>query len=511
MPALPPGLAALESIDPELHAKLSSDVERLVAAGEALAWAQSKLPSLLAASGPSAVLRSLVRLAREETEAPEVWALLWTEEENERVSFTALAGDPAEQPDPASLSRTLLGEVTRSGRPAWSEDARNDARFVAAESVQAYSLRSVGCVPVGSQGVLYLADPREPGRFTVRHRNRITALARLAGVVIGSATPTARRQPVEGLPGIVGSSSAMAELFDQIRAFGPMPWPALVLGESGTGKESAARALHDLSPRSHRPFVAVNCGAIPADLGESTLFGHERGAFTGADRQKEGIVEQVRGGTLFLDEVGELPAPLQVKLLRLLQEGTFQRVGGVRTLRFDGRVVAATNRELDRPEGRGDFREDLYYRLSACVLRVPPLRERRDDIRELAEHLLGRNLAELGGKLALSLSDHAGLALASRPWPGNVRQLNNTLRSAIARVVSERGVSITPQHLGPDDPRAAGPTEVPAHDLQGETERFQRRMVEAAVAQNQGNRTRAAKQLGVSRQWLHRLISRWDP
>lgn len=510
MPALPEALVEVESLDPGLFQRLSADFTRLATASEALAWAQGHLPALLEAGDPTATLRALVRVAKEETGAPLAWALLWRGNPKQGVSFRALAGDAAETPDPAAISNTLLGQVADSGRPAWSDDAQNDARFVAAESVQAYALRSVGCVPVGSRGALYIADPSEPGRFTTAHRLRITALARLAAQVLGDPERPRRRRPVQGVPGIVGTSPPMGELFDQLRAFGPMPWPALVLGESGTGKESAARALHDLSPRNSLPFVAVNCGAIPSELAESTLFGHEKGAFTGADRPKEGMIERVRGGTLFLDEVGELPHALQVKLLRLLQEGTYQRVGSVRTLRFEGRVVAATNRDLDTDAGRSEFRDDLYYRLSACVLRVPSLRDRRDDIPDLALHLLERNLNELGGSVKVGLSDRAVRVLATRAWPGNVRELNNALRTAIARAVSTRSPHILPDHLGPESREQVPEGAVPTHDLQGETERFQKRMIEAALEQNEGNRTRAAEQLGVSRQWLHRLMARWD-
>ncbi|MCO4746401.1 MAG: sigma-54-dependent Fis family transcriptional regulator [Proteobacteria bacterium] len=509
---LPPALTQLEALDPSLYRTLADDFRRLALASEALAWAQSHLPTLIAAGDTTSTLQALVRIAQEETGAPVAWALLWDKKPGSgTVSFRALAGDDAHPPDPAAISGTMLGEVVEQGRAAWSDDAQNDARFLSSSSVQAYALRSVGCIPVGDAGVLYLADGEDPGRFSSSQRMRLTALARLTAPMLKPAEKKRRKRPSQPVPGIVGDSPVMGELFDQLRAFAPMPWPALILGESGTGKESAARALHDLSPRANKSFVAVNCGAIPAELAESTLFGHERGAFTGADRQKEGLVERVRGGTLFLDEVGELPPALQVKLLRLLQEGTYERVGGQRTMRFDGRVVAATNRDLDTAEGRGEFREDLYYRLGACVLKTPPLRTRRTDVPALADHLLTRNLKELGGGIKLSISDAALKALGTRGWPGNVRELNNVIRTAIARAVSTRASTIGPEHLGPDSgPAATSSGAIPSTDLQGEVDRFQRRMVEAALAENDGHRTRTATQLGVSRQWLHRLMSRWD-
>jgi DNA-binding NtrC family response regulator len=298
-------------------------------------------------------------------------------------------------------------------------------------------------------------------------------------------------------------------MYDSIRAFSPMPWPALVLGETGSGKEGVARALHQLSPRAAKPFVAVNCGAIPETLAESTLFGHERGAFTGADRAQAGVVERVGEGTLFLDEIGELSPPIQVKLLRLLQEGTYERLGGRRTETFSGRILAATHRELDSAQTRGNFREDLYYRLAACVIHVPPLRERLSDVPLLARHLLRRSLDELPDRVRLELSEAALRGLSQRSWPGNVRELENALRGGIARAMAGGSRILDAEHLGPV-PSGSGPSAIVMGGLNKATEAFQRQRIEAALEATGGNRTQAAKQLGVSRQWLHRLMSRWD-
>jgi DNA-binding NtrC family response regulator len=290
-----------------------------------------------------------------------------------------------------------------------------------------------------------------------------------------------------------------------------MPWPALVLGETGTGKELAARALHDLSPQAERPFLAINCGAIPDELAESILFGHERGAFTGADRRQEGLAERVADGTLFLDEVGELSARAQVKLLRLLEEGVFERLGGRETLQFRGRIVAATLRDLDDPASRDQFREDLFHRLAGCIVRLPPLRSRREDIPALAHHLLSQAMLELTQPGGLELSGAAATALSRRPWPGNVRELKNVLRGAIARALAAGDGTIEPSHLAPPSRSAAEPGDdlLAITDLQAATESYQRRVVEAALEACDGNRTQAAARLGVSRQWLHRLVARW--
>jgi anaerobic nitric oxide reductase transcription regulator len=303
--------------------------------------------------------------------------------------------------------------------------------------------------------------------------------------------------------GMVGESAPMLHLRAQIRAFAAMPWPALVLGETGSGKEAVARALHAGSPRASSPFVAINCASVPDELAESTFFGHERGAFTGAERRREGLLERVGTGTLFLDEIGELSPRIQAKLLRVFQEGVYTRVGGDQELRFTGRIVAATHRELLQ---EGAFRADLYHRLSTFVLRVPALRERREDIPDLARFLLARASAQVPGAAGVTLSSAALDLLAQQAWAGNVRELENTLRAGIALALALGCDVIEPAYLGLVDVAR------PMADLGliDATEAFQRSMVERVVAANAGNKTRAARELGVSRQWLHGLLARWE-
>ncbi|NOY28216.1 MAG: sigma-54-dependent Fis family transcriptional regulator, partial [Oligoflexia bacterium] len=283
--------------------------------------------------------------------------------------------------------------------------------------------------------MLWLEDPENPGRFTPDARLGLSALASAVGQFLAArrahVAPPRPQQPLQPVRGIVAGAESMRPTLAAIHAFAPMPWPALILGETGTGKEAIAHALHHLSARADEAFLALNCGAIVEGLAESTLFGHERGAFTGAARRQAGIVERVGAGTLFLDEVSELSPALQVKLLRLLQEGVFERVGGDQVLRFAGRIVAATHRPLDRPDQRQGFRDDLYFRLAACIIRVPPLRERREDIPALATHLLERATRELQLAAPPALSAEALDDLKDRAWPGNVRQLENVLRAAV--------------------------------------------------------------------------------
>jgi len=510
-PALPAALERVRALDPKLADELASAFTRLARAGSALSWAQARLPALVTAPTTAARLEVLVTEGMELTGVPGAWAVTWRGRIGKRMSFRAIAGDGDSVPAPAEISKTMVGQVVEEGRPAWSDDAMADARFTGAESVQAYGLRSIGCIPLGEQGVLYLHDPKEPGRFPPDCRAKLTALCTLAGVLLNvDSAPSGRPPRNLEVPGLVGSAPAMLELYEGIHAFAAMPWPALVLGETGTGKEAVARALHSLGPNADGRFVAVNCGAIPDELAESTLFGHVKGAFTGADRPRDGMVAQAAGGTLFLDEVGELSARAQVKLLRLLQEGTYNRVGEDRERTLRARVVAATHRPLE--DDRDTFRDDLYYRLAACILVSPPLRDRRQDVPALADHLLEKALADLDMDRDLELSEASLALLTGRTWEGNVRELENAIRGAIARAVGRRTEVIQPEHFR--QARAgssAGGEGIPdGLDLAAATDLFQQQRVRAALAAHGGNRSEAAKTLGVSRQWLYRLLARWD-
>ena len=515
-----PALETLSAREPGLARELQADFDRLANAGAAMAWASTLLGRIATAGSRSAVLQLLADEARRLTGIASAWALAWSGDED-HIRFEALAlsgAGSADVPPPELISRTVVGSVVQQGRPAFSDDALLDHRFTGAESVQAIQLRSVGCLPLGDRAVLYLHDPDRPGLFTRESQARLSALCELARPFVQpppEATVTddhGRAAPV--IPGLVGDAPPMLELRSTIAAFAAMPWPALILGETGTGKELVARALHGLSLRADGPFVPVNCGAIPESLAEALLFGHEKGAFTGADSRKTGMVERASDGTLFLDEVGELPASAQVKLLRLLQEGTYERVGGQAELRFTGRVVAATLRPVEDAEERGDFRADLFHRLGACVLRVPPLQDRRGDVPQLAEHLLARALQELGRDEALSLSPPTLATLRNRAWPGNVRELNNAVRAGVAWAMAANSATIEPEHLvdraptGAPPPDEAALPELPV-DLQAATERFQQQLVRAALEHAGGRKAQAAELLGVSRQWLHRLLTRW--
>jgi two-component system NtrC family response regulator len=308
----------------------------------------------------------------------------------------------------------------------------------------------------------------------------------------------ARQAPAPAMGALHGASREMERVFDLIRRVAPTDEPVLVSGESGTGKELVARAIHQESARARGPFVVVNCGGIPETLIEGELFGHEAGAYTDAKRRRIGLIEQASGGTVFLDEVGELPPSTQPKLLRFLQAGTVQRLGGGTEHHVDARVLAASNRDLAAEVAKGAFREDLFYRLRVVEVRVPPLRERPDDIPLLAAHFLAR-AGPTAGRGRLSFADGAMPILAQYPWPGNVRELENRIRSA---VVVATGTTITVRDLG------LGEADVRLPTLKEVREAAERRHVELALALYDRNVSRAAKALGISRPTLHALIQK---
>ena len=305
-----------------------------------------------------------------------------------------------------------------------------------------------------------------------------------------------------GFENILGTSAAMQEVFDTIRQAAPTRATVLIQGESGTGKELVARALHQCSPRAQGPFIPVHCAALSPTLLESELFGHEKGAFTGAQERRRGRFEMADGGTLFLDEIGEIDPSLQVKILRVLEERKFERVGGTETLHVDVRLVAATNRDLKKMVEEGKFREDLFYRLFVVNLTLPPLREREGDIVLLAQHYL-KALAAEHGKKASGITPDAMDLLSAYPWPGNVRELRNVIERM---VVLGSGEKLTVRDLPPSFRLAAGRAESAARPGSALRD-AERQLIEEALRKNKGSRTKAAQDLGISRRTLHRKLN----
>jgi len=424
------------------------------------------------------------------------------------------AGSDGERPFAVSATVTarVLGECTA----LLLDTAREDP----SRSVEAAGIRSLACVPLLSLdrplGLLYL-DTREPGvHFDADHLQWLAAAAALAAGPLAAALraerlegENRRLQAAELGHGLVGESPAMRRVYELVTRVAPTAATVLLLGESGTGKELAARAIHLASPRAGRPFVAINCASLSETLLESELFGHEKGAFTGAVERKTGKLEVAHGGTLFLDEVGEMPLPLQARLLRVLQERTFERVGGTRSQAVDIRLIAATNRDLPRGIAEGTFRADLYYRLNVVSIAMPPLRERREDIPLLASHFASLHGLAVRGKV-VGISPEARALLARYDWPGNVRELGNAVERAVVLGLDD---TIHPEDLpetlletasASSIDAAEGPAATRYHDAVND---LKRRLIVDAVRESGGTITRAAERLGLHPNHLHRVIT----
>lgn len=312
-----------------------------------------------------------------------------------------------------------------------------------------------------------------------------------------------RQSQADGVEGILGNSPAMESLFQSLRKVSTVDVPVLILGESGTGKELTAKAIHKLSDRRGGPFIVINCGAIPETLLENELFGHEKGAFTSADARKKGKIEYAEGGTLFLDEVGELSLPLQVKLLRFLQEHIIERVGGREEIPVDVRVLAATNRDLKGSIDSGKFREDLFFRLSVITLFMPPLRDRDDDILLLARAFLNRFSREFK-KPVRGFTDDVSKVLNEYNWPGNIRELENKIKRAVV-------MTDTDMISAADLEFASSKSKTPKKfaSLQEAQEALEKALATEALIKNNGNVTHAARELGISRQTLTAMIKKY--
>jgi transcriptional regulator with GAF, ATPase, and Fis domain len=386
------------------------------------------------------------------------------------------------------------------------------------DSVVSHRINSVLAAPVnlGDQrlAVIYL-DTCEPKiRFNEDHLQLVTGIAGMAAAPLANALRLERLEDenrrleaeLHGEHDMVGSSDRMRDVYRFVRKTGPTNSTVLVCGESGTGKELVARAVHRISPRAKKPFVAINCAAVTETLLESEFFGHERGAFTGAVTQKRGKLEEADGGTVFLDEIGELAGVLQAKLLRVLQEREFERVGGTRSIKVDLRIIAATNRDLEEMVRRGEFRQDLYYRLNVVSLTLPPLRERRDDIMPLANYILRHQRLSPARKI-LGFSPEARACIMNYNWPGNVRELQNAVERAVVLGTEDE---ILADDLPESIVQAGGGEAVsgvaPGGRFHETIRNLKRQLVLKAFDQANQSHAEAAKILGLHPNNLHRLI-----
>jgi len=422
--------------------------------------------------------------------------------------------DRAQGKDQAvNVSRTIVRQVLRDGVALLANDAAAETTL-ATQSLIAARTHSVMCVPLilfdRNIGVLYLDSTSERDQFNRDHLQLVTAIAGIAAVAIENArrfewleTENERLLADVNIEhNMIGESAAMQRVYHFISKVAPTDATVLISGESGTGKELAARAIHRNSKRAQKPFMAVNCAALNDSLLESELFGHEKGSFTGALAQKKGRLEVADSGTVFLDEIGELPLSLQVKLLRVLQEREFERVGGTVTIHVDLRLIAATNKNLEEAIEAGQFRHDLYYRLNVVSLEMPALRERREDIMLLANYFADKSGARCNRKLK-GFSSEARACLTAYDWPGNVRELENTLERAVV-------LGTTDWILPEDLPDALLETKVtadgPFTTYHEAVVQHKKQIILRAFAEAKNNHAEAARLLGIHPNYLQRLI-----
>ena len=411
------------------------------------------------------------------------------------------------------LSDSIVQRVLQSREPLIVSDALHDPQFKASESVMNLKLSSVMCVPLVLRGELsgaiYVGNDKLANLFTARELTVMTSFCGTATLLIELARQldelkADRKALLDRLEeqtygDIIGSCEVMRDIFRKIDKVATTDISVLVTGETGTGKELIARELHRRSTRKAGPFVAINCGAIPENLLESELFGHARGAFTGAVAARPGRFQAANGGTLFLDEIGEMPPPLQVKLLRALQDRAVTRVGENKPEPIDIRVVTATNKDLEEEMKAGRFREDLFYRVNVVHLHLPPLRERGEDAAVLAKWFLGRVVRELSSKVK-GFSPQALVAIKRFRWPGNIRQLENRIKKAV--VLAERPL------ITPDDLELKPEQLDPILPLAAAQEDFRKRYISEVLERNGGNRTKTAKDLGVDPRTIFRHLER---
>ncbi len=414
------------------------------------------------------------------------------------------AGEGSEK---LEVSRTIIHKVLNEGVSILTVNAQEDTQFDKAKSIREYNIRSAVCSPLMFRdeilGVIYLDNRALAGSFSQDDQMFLIALCHQAGIALGNARLHRRvvqeniwlENTLKPKYQILGDSEKMKRVFETIKKVAPTDITVLVQGETGTGKELVAKAIHSLSSRREHAFVPVNCAAIPKELIESELFGHERGAFTGATSAREGKFQLAHGGTIFLDEIGDMSLDLQAKVLRILEERELQRVGGSKTIMVDVRVIAATNKDLRKAVEEGTFREDLFYRLNVVPLKLPPLKERKEDIVPLAEHFIAGRVKKISSK--------ARKLLEAYDWPGNVRELKNCVDRAI---VLGDGKVIQPEDL-PHALRKGGQIiPAPLESL----DHIEEDHIVRVLRYSNWNKSDAARVLGITRQTLDNKIKKFD-
>lgn len=470
-----------------------------------------------------ALLPRIVDLAIESVRAERA-CLLWTDAQggDRRAAVVRPEGRPAG--DDIPVSDTIVTRALTEGRALLVRDARIDAGLQRQDSVVRFQVGSVLCVPLivrGERlGALYLDSGAGGRSFQEDDLAFVTGVGQMASLAIANARRFSdcrqeiaelRRGATPGGAGIIGRSPKFSAVLALIDKVAPSGATCLLTGETGTGKEVLARALHDRSPRRPQPFIAINCAALVETLLESELFGHEKGAFTGAVERRKGKFELAHTGTLFLDEVGEMALSTQVKLLRVLQERQFYAIGGNKPISVDVRVIAATNRKLPQLVREGKFREDLYYRLCVVVIPIPPLRERPEDVPQLVYHFLERAAREIK-KPVKGVTNAAMDILQRYPWPGNVRELQNVMeRCVVLADGTQIDVDVLPLDLRGEAALAADPASTPAAAGVGafSLREAEKQAMIRALAQTGGKKGETARLLGISWPTLNRKLEEY--
>lgn len=472
------------------------------------------------------IIDSIIRLADTDR------GFLMLEDSNNEMVFR-IARDKEESSldeNDFEVSTSIIQTVADKGKPLFIPDMLQNEQFKNKESVIDLQLRTAICVPLISNnkviGVIYTDASRLSGEITDDNISLVSAFASQAAIAIenarlhGELVLSRENLEKENLQlkqelsekyefsGIIGKSKSMQSIFHTIRKIASFDTTVLITGETGTGKELIAKAIHYNSGRKDNKLVTINCGAMPNELLESELFGHRKGSFTGASRDKAGLFETADGGTIFLDEIGDMPQPLQIKLLRTLQEGEIRRVGENVSRSVDVRIIAATNRDLGEDVRTGNFRQDLFYRLNVIPINIPPLRKRREDILPLAEHFIDKYSSRMG-KENIRIAPEAIELLVSFNFPGNVRELENTIERALA--LSGESSVLRPEHFPQLQVSESGPLETGSEkSLKKRLKALEKSIIQETLSETGGKVTRAAEILDISRQHLHNKINEYD-
>jgi Nif-specific regulatory protein len=464
---------------------------------------------------PIELLEKVLEIAMTHLSAERGFLLL--AEEGSTVGFEIVAAknfSHDDTPNKLAASSSVISKVLETGEPVLSFDAVSDQRFESSTSIIIQNILSVVCIPLRNGdrilGAVYLDSTKSRHAFTDEAVKFLTIFGNLSAIAIENARIFAdlleenKRLRNEVAPrvmfkGIIGRSKQWQTALDIVKRVLDVDVAVLITGESGTGKDIIARAIHSNGPRGRQPFISVNCSAIPENLLESELFGHAKGAFTGAHAEKKGLIESAQQGVLFLDEIADLPVGLQAKILHVLQQKEIRRVGEVRDRKVDVRIIAATNKDLDGEIRHGRFREDLFYRLNVITIHLPPLRERIEDIPLLAEYFL-RNACETYKRNVRSINPDAMHSLMVNRWTGNVRELQNMI---------ERGVVLC---AGTELQREDLSMSMTGFSVTADTtlDDFERQIVCSTFKRLAGNRKQTANQLGVSLRWLQYKLKEWN-